>query len=24
MEIKVQRLFIWMSNTIFLLPPINN
>ncbi|HFG2989358.1 TPA: hypothetical protein ACGGIK_005311, partial [Escherichia coli] len=22
MEIKVQRLFIWMSNTIFLLPPI--
>ncbi|MGE9413375.1 hypothetical protein ACQP7U_23135, partial [Escherichia coli] len=23
MEIKVQRLFIWMSNTIFLLPPIN-
>ncbi|HFM0820221.1 protein YmgL, partial [Escherichia coli] len=21
MEIKVQRLFIWMSNTIFLLPP---
>ncbi|MEL8474736.1 hypothetical protein J4V49_24745, partial [Escherichia coli] len=24
MEIKLQRLFIWMSNTIFLLPPINN
>ncbi|EHP6609711.1 hypothetical protein KMY32_004862, partial [Escherichia coli] len=24
MEIKVQRLFIWMSNTVFLLPPINN
>ncbi|WP_231361523.1 hypothetical protein, partial [Escherichia coli] len=24
MEIKVQRLFIWMSNTIFLLPPISN
>ncbi|HGE9222183.1 TPA: hypothetical protein ACGBK0_004666, partial [Escherichia coli] len=24
MEIKVQRLSLWMINTIFLLPPINN
>ncbi|EHK4177654.1 TPA: hypothetical protein ACG6K6_005021, partial [Escherichia coli] len=24
MEIKVQRLSLWMINTVFLLPPINN
>ncbi|EFN7921094.1 hypothetical protein EEK26_24290, partial [Escherichia coli] len=24
MEIKVQRLSLWMIYTIFLLPPINN
>ncbi|ELF2540860.1 hypothetical protein RBP64_004616, partial [Escherichia coli] len=24
MEIKVQRLSLWMINTIFLLPSINN
>ncbi|HGY8280949.1 protein YmgL, partial [Escherichia coli] len=23
MEIKVQRLSLWMINTVFLLPPIN-
>ncbi|HAN8358250.1 hypothetical protein FCZ49_14110, partial [Escherichia coli] len=24
MEIKVQRISLWMINTVFLLPPINN